>query len=261
MAESATELPPTEYVYVIGAADSHLVKIGRTNNVSKRLGELQRMSPIRLEVLWQTEGGSWLEAALHRTFKDARAHGEWFEFPHGNAAERVSSVITELMTQAAEEQRVREERARKRRLGRKARKLRKVWISPSRLKARRRKQEERNKTPGMRRPESINGFTVGDVVRITDPRWPHTPTAIIRLFGGQGAYVEENDGLKHYYLPQFSFDEIRAESDVEALPKADVCSFAGCFCARMELQARALNDELTVPQWVPIEPPPAWLDA
>lgn len=69
-----------ECVYVIGAPGSGTVKIGRTANLAKRLGDIQRMSPVQLSVLWMHPGGHELETALHRHFKEIRSHGEWFRF-------------------------------------------------------------------------------------------------------------------------------------------------------------------------------------
>lgn len=109
--------PPdqTEFVYLIGSEDSTLVKIGRTTNVPVRLAAIQRMSPVKLTVLWQTEGGAELESALHRHFKDQRSHGEWFEFPDGDAQDQVMRAIAEMAAKM-----------------RRAQKVRKVWKAPRR---------------------------------------------------------------------------------------------------------------------------------
>lgn len=69
-----------EYVYLIGCAESSLVKIGRSEDVSRRLAEIQRMSPVPLTVLWSHPGGPELETRLHRCFGHLRSHGEWFHF-------------------------------------------------------------------------------------------------------------------------------------------------------------------------------------
>ncbi|MEV8398862.1 GIY-YIG nuclease family protein [Streptomyces niveus] len=71
---------PSELVYVVGTPGSNIVKIGRTINIGKRMGELQRMSPVPLEVLWTHPGGHELETNLHRQFSALRTHGEWFAF-------------------------------------------------------------------------------------------------------------------------------------------------------------------------------------
>lgn len=69
-----------EIVYVIGSSGSDTVKIGRTTNPRKRLADIQRMSPLRLEILWAHPGGHELETNLHRQFSALRTHGEWFTF-------------------------------------------------------------------------------------------------------------------------------------------------------------------------------------
>jgi hypothetical protein len=66
-----------ERVYVIGSPGSSTVKIGRTVDLKKRLAEIQRMSPVPLEVLWSTPGGHELETHLHRHLRPSRSHGEW----------------------------------------------------------------------------------------------------------------------------------------------------------------------------------------
>jgi hypothetical protein len=69
-----------EMVYIIGSPATSLVKIGRSDDVPRRLREIQHMSPVPLSVIWQTPGGAALEARLHRTFAALRCHGEWFDF-------------------------------------------------------------------------------------------------------------------------------------------------------------------------------------
>ncbi len=71
---------PTVTVYLIGSAGGGLVKIGQTSDVRRRLGEIQRMSPVLVEVLWQSTGDAALEKKLHRAFARLRVHGEWFDF-------------------------------------------------------------------------------------------------------------------------------------------------------------------------------------
>lgn len=74
------EQQPNEVVYVLGAPGSNTVKIGRTNDLAKRLAEIQRMSPVPLQALWNHPGGYELETNLHRQFSALRTHGEWFSF-------------------------------------------------------------------------------------------------------------------------------------------------------------------------------------
>lgn len=69
-----------QMVYAIGPRSGNVVKIGRSVNVQKRLGQLQPGHPAKLEVLWTTEGGSLLEGELHAMFSERRLFGEWFDF-------------------------------------------------------------------------------------------------------------------------------------------------------------------------------------
>ena len=55
----SAEIPPPEkieMVYAIGQTNGGLIKIGRSNDVSRRFAEIQRMSPVPLVVLWQHPG-------------------------------------------------------------------------------------------------------------------------------------------------------------------------------------------------------------
>lgn len=68
------------FVYAI-RAENGLVKLGHTrNSVTKRVADIQRMSPVPLELL----GSCWTDAVLdieryfHRYFADKRINGEWF---------------------------------------------------------------------------------------------------------------------------------------------------------------------------------------
>lgn len=79
------------HVYVIGSEESPLTKIGVTDDTSRRLREIQSMSPVPLQVLWKTPGGRPLERALHRYFHWARQHGEWFRLD--NPVEAVKEAL------------------------------------------------------------------------------------------------------------------------------------------------------------------------
>jgi hypothetical protein len=84
-----------QVVYLIGSAASSSVKIGRSDDVARRLAEIQRMSPVKLEVLWQVHAGGDLETALHRRFKAYRMHGEWFDFGEENPVALVGQAAAE----------------------------------------------------------------------------------------------------------------------------------------------------------------------
>lgn len=105
----------TEVVYVIGNCDSPRAKIGRSKSVEIRLGTIQRMSPVPLSILWQTEGGSELESALHRRFGGQRVHGEWFDFAGQDPAAEVATAVEDIRAELAQAAAVAEERERRRR--------------------------------------------------------------------------------------------------------------------------------------------------
>jgi hypothetical protein len=68
-------------VYFIQATRGGPVKIGTSDDVSKRLSQLQSGSPYPLRVVAALDGGSALERELHSLFAAHRLSGEWFH-PH-----------------------------------------------------------------------------------------------------------------------------------------------------------------------------------
>lgn len=96
------EQPAAEQVYIIGSSGSPLVKIGRTTNLTQRLAAIQRMSPVPLVVLCTYDGGSAVETAMHRHFKDRRTHGEWFDL--GDDPVAATQAAIDDMERAAEEE-------------------------------------------------------------------------------------------------------------------------------------------------------------
>lgn len=71
------------YVYFITDDHGH-IKIGKADDVSERLLELQTGNPFRLRVLLSVILASKrdafsLESELHKMFEDYRLEGEWFE--------------------------------------------------------------------------------------------------------------------------------------------------------------------------------------
>lgn len=67
------------YVYCIEAVGTGLVKIGSSTNPTKRLAQLQSISPVPLRIKYVTHGGELRERELHRRLAGYRRHGEWFE--------------------------------------------------------------------------------------------------------------------------------------------------------------------------------------
>jgi hypothetical protein len=66
-------------IYFIQAKSNHLIKIGQTNNIERRLAGLKRMSPVKLRLLGYVNSGLYSEPFLHNKFKESRMHGEWFK--------------------------------------------------------------------------------------------------------------------------------------------------------------------------------------
>lgn len=54
------------------------IKIGKANDVRKRMSGIQTGAPERLECLGIIKGGMRKERELHSMFSDHRASGEWF---------------------------------------------------------------------------------------------------------------------------------------------------------------------------------------
>jgi len=67
------------YTYIVRAGDTHLYKIGSSQNVKQRLTSLQSGSAQLLEIIATVEG-SHIEKVLHTIFAEYRQHGEWFQF-------------------------------------------------------------------------------------------------------------------------------------------------------------------------------------
>lgn len=91
------ELPETNSsVYVIGARNSSVVKIGRAIDVPKRLMEIQIGNPERLVVHWHTPGGCGLERWLHGEFRPFHKLGEWFDFKELNPINEITGAVERL---------------------------------------------------------------------------------------------------------------------------------------------------------------------
>ncbi len=72
----------THYVYIIEA--KHAIKVGFTDDVDRRLAELQTGSPTRLRVMArfpvESEGAArTLEREMHDQLAPYHLHGEWFQ--------------------------------------------------------------------------------------------------------------------------------------------------------------------------------------
>lgn len=75
-------------IYFIQNSETKHIKIGYSNDVRKRLSEIQISSPHELKILSICEGDIELEKELHDKFNDYYIRGEWF-----NPSEELISYI------------------------------------------------------------------------------------------------------------------------------------------------------------------------
>ncbi len=66
-------------VYAVQQGTGGAVKIGRANDIGRRLKSLQTGSPAPLVVLATWPGGAELEHEMHVKYAEYRLHGEWFD--------------------------------------------------------------------------------------------------------------------------------------------------------------------------------------
>lgn len=85
-------VPEEGLVYVIGPAESSVVKIGTTVNVDARLRGMQTSNPLLLIARWTCRGNVELENFLHRRFDGIRMKGEWFDFGDADPIAEVSAA-------------------------------------------------------------------------------------------------------------------------------------------------------------------------
>jgi hypothetical protein len=94
----ATYLGRTEnkqLVYVIKNSITGLIKIGITNNLKRRLNQLECATGCELEVVFcspVSDNSKDLEKYLHTRFSDFRCRGEWFDV----SSDLVVNAITQL---------------------------------------------------------------------------------------------------------------------------------------------------------------------
>lgn len=82
------------YIYFVHADGTNRYKIGLTNNLDRRMKELNgKQSPVENRLQWSIEVCDMRSAEkdLHDRFHARRVHGEWFQFSEGELKE-VESV-------------------------------------------------------------------------------------------------------------------------------------------------------------------------
>lgn len=67
-------------IYIINAYRTNFVKIGYTNNLTRRIKEIQIGCPYKLNLIFflQTKDYKLIEKSLHNKFKQDKIRGEWF---------------------------------------------------------------------------------------------------------------------------------------------------------------------------------------
>lgn len=77
--EEVRRLEGIKVIYFVEAVGLDRVKIGHTDNLSRRLRTLRGNCPVSLKVLAVIRGSRQEETVLHRRFAAARVHCEWFQ--------------------------------------------------------------------------------------------------------------------------------------------------------------------------------------
>jgi mRNA-degrading endonuclease YafQ of YafQ-DinJ toxin-antitoxin module len=67
------------YVYFLQSEIGGPIKIGTAINAKKRLKEIQAVNPYKIEIVALIRGSYKEEKKFHKSFKEHRLHGEWFE--------------------------------------------------------------------------------------------------------------------------------------------------------------------------------------
>ena len=79
-----------KHVYLIKNVESNQYKIGFTNNVKRRMRNLQVGNESKLKFIssFPSQYYSKIESSLHRFFKSKQTNGEWFIFDSSIELER-----------------------------------------------------------------------------------------------------------------------------------------------------------------------------
>lgn len=67
-------------LYILQMAVTGQIKVGRSNDVARRLLQLQTGCPHRLHIILHAQGQGYREKAIHRLmgYRQIRSGGEWF---------------------------------------------------------------------------------------------------------------------------------------------------------------------------------------
>lgn len=83
----------SSFIYFIQSGKDGPIKIGTTNNVESRLGDIRVLNPQKIKLLKSIKGTQKYEKEIHRKFKNDRIKGEWF---------RLSSDLIEFINSLPE---------------------------------------------------------------------------------------------------------------------------------------------------------------
>ena len=85
-------------LYIIQMDQTGDFKVGRSDDVNRRLGELQTACPHKLRVILEAPGLGHLERTIHRTLKEYRCRygkGEWFrETGFGQIPDNIYNMLS-----------------------------------------------------------------------------------------------------------------------------------------------------------------------
>lgn len=76
--EIASLAPGASAVYFVQQGNGGPIKVGTTNDLQRRLAQLQTASPSDLVLIAVAPGGAELEASIHARCAEFRLRGEWF---------------------------------------------------------------------------------------------------------------------------------------------------------------------------------------
>lgn len=85
-------------IYVIGCNEFTPVKIGYTKyTIAQRLIRLQTGCPFELKIVACFPGSMDTEKLLHRSLREYRVRGEWFEFGESDAVDVIEGIYMSLI--------------------------------------------------------------------------------------------------------------------------------------------------------------------
>lgn len=70
-----------EHLYIVQMSRTGAIKVGRSSDPNRRLGEIQTGCPYTCRLILVMEGKGWKERGIHRRlrrYRTAKHQGEWF---------------------------------------------------------------------------------------------------------------------------------------------------------------------------------------